>query len=92
VAGVPRYPILRGTVPFPAPERAAETERLDAAFATFGGQVETVDGWRVGFEDGWFLVRLSGTEPKVRITAEARTETRAKELYELASSKVRAAT
>ena len=91
VAGVPRYPILRGAVPFPARERAAVTARLDAAFAAFGGQVETVDGWRVAFEDGWFLVRLSGTEPKVRITAEARTEPRAKELYDLASSKVRAA-
>ncbi|MFA5313118.1 MAG: hypothetical protein WC375_07385, partial [Methanomassiliicoccales archaeon] len=31
-----------------------------------------VDGFRAEFDDGWFLVRLSGTEPKVRITAEAR--------------------
>ncbi len=92
VAGVPHYPLLRGAVPFPAGERAAVAGRLDTALSGFGGQVEKIDGWRVAFEDGWFLVRLSGTEPKVRITAEARTEARAKELYELASSKVRAAT
>ena len=66
--------------------------RLDAALRGLDGKLETVDGWRLGFEDGWFLVRLSGTEPKVRITAEARTEARAKELYELALSKVMGAT
>ena len=55
------------------------------------GRLETIDGWRISFDDGWFLVRLSGTEPKVRVTAEARTEARAKELYELALSKVTAA-
>ncbi len=90
VAEVPSYPLLRGAVPFTAP-RGDVAGKLDAAIASMGRPVETVDGWRVGFDDGWFLVRLSGTEPKVRVTAEARTEARAKELYELALSKVRAA-
>ena len=90
VARVPRYPILRGGVPFPASERDTVAKRIAAAVKEVDGRLETVDGWRVGFDDGWFLVRLSGTEPKVRITAEARTEARAKELYELALSKVKA--
>ncbi len=34
----------------------------------------TVDGWRAEYQDGWFLVRLSGTEPKVRVNAEARNK------------------
>jgi len=34
----------------------------------------TVDGYRAEFADGWFLVRLSGTEPKLRMTAEARSK------------------
>jgi phosphoglucosamine mutase len=92
VAQVPQYPILRGAVPFPASERAAVVAKIDRAIRGIEGKLETVDGWRVGFDDGWFLVRLSGTEPKVRITAEARTAARAKELYELASSKVTGAT
>ena len=91
VAQVPRFPILRGAVPFPPSERAAVVSKLDAAMRGVDGKIETVDGWRVGLDDGWFLVRLSGTEPKVRVTAEARTEARAKELYELALSKVKAA-
>jgi len=88
VAQVPHYPIRRGAISFPPAERDAMFTKLDAAFAAMRLRVETIDGWRVPFEDGWFLVRLSGTEPKVRITAEARTEARAKELYELALSKV----
>ena len=90
VAQVPHYPIRRGAISFPPAERDAMFTKLDAAFAAMRLRVETIDGWRVPFEDGWFLVRLSGTEPKVRITAEARTEARAKELYELALSKVTA--
>lgn len=42
--------------------------------------VTELDGVRVDTDDGWFLVRASGTEPLVRLTAEARTELRAEEL------------
>jgi len=81
---------LRGAVPFSA-ARDAVSKKVESAMKDVGGRLETIDGWRVSFDDGWFLVRLSGTEPKVRITAEARSEARAKELYEIALSKVKAA-
>jgi phosphoglucosamine mutase len=42
--------------------------------------VTEIDGIRVDTEDGWFLIRASGTEPLIRLTAEARTEPRAAEL------------
>jgi phosphoglucosamine mutase len=38
------------------------------------GNVTTIDGIRVDTETGWVLVRPSGTEPKIRITAEARED------------------
>jgi len=44
----------------------------------------TIDGVRLDFEEGWFLVRKSGTEPKLRITAEAQDLSVAKELYRTA--------
>ncbi|MBN2014785.1 MAG: phosphopentomutase/phosphoglucosamine mutase [Candidatus Altiarchaeota archaeon] len=37
-------------------------------------EIDEIDGIRVGVDDGWFLVRPSGTEPCIRITSEAKTE------------------
>jgi phosphomannomutase len=42
--------------------------------------VDTTDGFKLRFNDGWALVRLSGTEPKMRIVVEARSVERAKEI------------
>ncbi|MFB6202848.1 MAG: phosphoglucosamine mutase [Halorhabdus sp.] len=52
-------------------------------------EVSTLDGVRVDFETGWFLLRASGTEPLVRVTAEADTERRADELLDEAMGCVR---
>jgi len=43
-----------------------------------------MDGVRVDYPDGWFLVRASGTEPKVRVFSEGKTEERAKKLNRVA--------
>nr|WP_311136444.1 hypothetical protein [Natronosalvus halobius] len=42
--------------------------------------VDTLDGVRVDRGDGWFLLRASGTQPLIRVTAEARSADRADEL------------
>ncbi|MDG6929271.1 MAG: phosphoglucosamine mutase [Nitrososphaerota archaeon] len=48
-----------------------------------GAQVDLTDGVKLSFGDGsWVLVRPSGTEPLIRVFAEAKTENRAEELYE----------
>ena len=44
--------------------------------------VSNTDGIKLNFRDGWLLVRPSGTEPKIRITAEAKSEENARQLYE----------
>ena len=44
--------------------------------------VSNADGIRLNFKDGWLLVRASGTEPKIRLTAEAKNEARVRQLYD----------
>ena len=77
-AKVPRYPILRGAVTYNPKFKAAILATLDKAMRALKcDDLLTLDGYRLQFEDGWALVRPSGTEPKIRLVAEARTEKRA---------------
>ena len=41
-------------------------------------KISYMDGCKVYLEDGWVIVRFSGTEPRVRIFAEGRTEEEAR--------------
>lgn len=81
VAAVGGYHNVRTTVGY---ESDKEIEALLDAAAEYAakstGELTATDGYRLDFDDGWVLVRESGTEPLVRIYAEANTEDRASEL------------
>jgi len=47
------------------------------------GNVDTTDGVKIWYDDGWLLIRPSGTEPIVRIFVEAETEQRVNGLLDL---------
>ncbi|MDS0281892.1 phosphoglucomutase/phosphomannomutase family protein [Haloarcula onubensis] len=60
-----------------------ETELPDSVAGVAVDGINTVDGFKVRLEDGtWLLMRPSGTEPKLRIYAEAGSEDRVGELLE----------
>jgi phosphomannomutase len=52
------------------------TKRLDGEY----DRVNTLDGVRIDFPDGWVLIRVSNTSPQIRITVEADTEERLQEI------------
>jgi phosphoglucosamine mutase len=83
---VPAYETRRENVR--VPNKRAIMDRVSARLGETFDDVLTLDGVRVDDDDGWFLVRASGTEPLVRITAEARTAEAAVRLHETARTAV----
>lgn len=81
VAAAPRYSIVKAKVPRGA-DLAATYAALRNAFPDAG--VDERDGLRLGWDDRWLHVRPSGTEPVVRLIAEAPTAREAEELVETA--------
>jgi phosphomannomutase/phosphoglucomutase len=64
-------------------ERAAMLAAIERTAKQSEGDLDTTDGYRLDFGDGWVLARPSGTEPVVRIYAEAGSKSRAEELAEV---------
>ncbi|MFC4448637.1 phosphoglucosamine mutase [Halorussus aquaticus] len=72
-------------------EREALLDAAEREARNSEAETTTLDGYRVDYGDAWVLARPSGTEPMVRIYAEARDEARAEELAEELEGQLRAA-
>lgn len=85
VSRVNALPVLRGKVDCPDKLKGGVMERLRKqlleAFPYPKGVLE-LDGIRLSLEDGWLLVRPSGTEPVIRVTSEAESVERAEGMME----------
>jgi phosphoglucosamine mutase len=79
VDGIPAYPMLRGNV---GSDGVVMSHMESQLMAMQPLSVSNTDGIKLDFPDGWLLVRASGTEPKIRLTAEARSEERVQQLYD----------
>lgn len=69
---LPDYPMKR--MRLRCDNKEAVMQRVKEKALKMGAKVTTIDGVRVETDDGWFLVRPSGTEPVMRIMAEAHKE------------------
>ena len=78
VDSYPRYAIVKDKLARPDAPLDTVYAGLRAAFPD--AEVDTQDGMRLSWNDRWVHVRPSGTEPIVRVIAEAPTVERAKDL------------
>jgi phosphomannomutase len=69
VSDYPRYAIVKDKLDRPPVALDAVYEALRSSFA--GAQVDMQDGLRLSWPDRWVHIRPSGTEPIVRVIAEA---------------------
>jgi phosphomannomutase len=78
VAEYPRYAIVKDKLGRPAAPLDSVYAALSESFV--GAESDRQDGLRLSWPDAWLHVRPSGTEPIVRVIAEAPTTERAREL------------
>lgn len=85
---LPKYATKRGALPCANEKKAEFMKKVKDKLEPLG-KVLDIDGIRVEMDNGWVLVRPSGTEAKVRITAEARENV--DEIFEMAEKIVKEA-
>jgi phosphoglucosamine mutase len=88
---VPCYPIRRKGVSFKGDRESVRKAIEVGVRAISCKRVDRTDGYRMEFDDGWALIRLSGTEPKVRVMVEGSDEGSADAILALAERMVKGA-
>jgi phosphomannomutase / phosphoglucomutase len=91
LAGLPRYTLIKEKAPCPVALREAVLARISETLAGESDRVVTIDGVKVYRDQGWVLLRPSGTEPLFRIFAESKEKARARALADAGLAAVRTA-
>jgi phosphomannomutase len=74
----PRYTVVKEKMACPSEKIPAILRMLRQEYGEF--PLDTRDGVKVTLPEGWFLVRGSNTEPIIRVVAESRSESQAREI------------
>jgi phosphomannomutase len=82
VGELPRYAIVKDKLERPKASLESVYSSLRKVFSD--ARADTQDGLRLAWKDRWLHVRPSGTEPIVRVIAEAPTEKEARQLVQRA--------
>ena len=90
-ASVPIYALVKQKIECPVELREKVLERLTLESRSAGEKAITLDGLKIVLPDGWILLRPSGTEPLIRVFAEAKETPRAEALAATGIERVRRA-
>jgi phosphoglucosamine mutase len=85
VAEAPVYRMIRKTIAVKNMRKHGITKQLENCLKTAfpeHKEVSDIDGVRLVLEEGWILVRASGTEPIIRLTVEAESMRTANKIME----------
>jgi phosphomannomutase/phosphoglucomutase len=77
---VPQY--FNAKTKIPTKNTQTTMEIVENQASGLGRKLDTTDGVKIWYEDGWVLIRPSGTEPIFRIFAEAKRQERAEKLMQ----------
>jgi phosphomannomutase len=86
IASYPSYYMLKGQVPLTSPRIPELLMSLQSEYSD--GRINVQDGLRVDWPDRWFHVRVSQTEPVIRVICEQRG-TRPTSLFDRVLERVR---
>ncbi len=82
VSELPKYHLMRGSLSYERNKKSKILEALNEQLTSLEYRhINQQDGTWLQFQDEWALVRPSGTEPKIRITCEAKDDGKVSELY-----------
>ncbi|GMW04313.1 MAG: phosphoglucosamine mutase [Dehalococcoides mccartyi] len=79
ISDIPEYSMKRGSVEGSGLNLALVEESLQCLNPLSSS---LLDGIKLNLKDGWLLIRPSGTEPKIRLTAEAKTPEYCETIYQ----------
>ncbi|RLI39570.1 phosphomannomutase/phosphoglucomutase, partial [Candidatus Bathyarchaeota archaeon] len=87
---IPKYPSTP-ILTFECPDELKKkvVEEIARRYESLGIRVSRIDGVKAYFDDGWVLIRPSNTMPQVKMTAEAKTEERLKQIVQEAENLIR---
>jgi phosphomannomutase len=82
VSEIPSLPFRRVNFDVPDEKKFRVMDQVREELRKAYPNINTMDGVRVDFANGWALIRPSNTQPMIRLTVEARTRAGLKEIME----------